>query len=163
MAKKKFNFIDVLIVVFVVAAVAATGFMYHSKTAGKNSGASGELTFTVEVTEVDKNYMDAVSEGDRVIFGTSSSDEAQVVGFEFKPAEKMEKNEEQGTFVLAQSDELFDAFITLKGTAAKTDDDIKIGSTAIKTGDSFEGKAKAPGDSSKAYLINGYVLDMSLE
>ena len=163
MDKKKFNFIDVLIVLFVIIAVAAVCIMYNSKTARKNSGASGELTFTVEVTEVDKNYMDALSKGDRVIFGTSSSDEAEVVSFEFKPAEKLEKDTANGAFVLSKSDKLSDAYITLKGTAVKTDDDIKIGSTALKTGDSFEGKAKGAGDSSKAYLINGYVLDMSLE
>lgn len=163
MAKKKFNFIDVLIVIFVIAAIAAVGFMYRSKTTGKKAGSAGELTFTVEVAEVDKNYIDAIKEGDRVVFGTSSSDDAEVVGFEFEPAEKLEKNEDEGKFVLSKSEELFDVFVTLKGTASKTEDDIKIGSTAIKTGDTFEGKAKAPGDTSKAYLINGYVLDMSLQ
>ena len=163
MAKKRFNFIDILIVAVVVLAIVAVCVMYNSKTSKKNHGSSGDLVFSVEVTEVDSNYMDSVSKGDRVIFGTSSSDEAEVIDFEFKPARKLEKKTVDGPFVLSEAENLCDAIITLKGKATRTDDDIKIGSTAIKTGDEFEGKAKGASDDSKAYLINGFVLDMSIE
>lgn len=162
MAVKKFNFIDFVIVAVVIFAVAAVCFMYGSKTDKDVSGDSANLTFTVEVTEVDRNYLDSIAEGDHVIFGTSSSDEAVVTGFEFACSRKLEKNTETGEFLISESDELYDAFITLSGSAVKTEDDIKIGSTAVKTGDTFEGKAKAAGESAKAYLIKGYVLDMSI-
>lgn len=161
MAKKRFNFIDVIIVAVVVAAVAAVCFMYSSKTSKNDSGDKNLLRFTVEVTDVEDNYINSVKVGDRVIFGTSSSDEAVVVGFEKTEAEKLEKDVETGKFVLVKSDKRYDALVTLEGKAVKTADDIKIGSTAVKTGDSFEGKAKGSGNEAKAYLINGYVLDMT--
>lgn len=162
MAKKfKFNFIDVCIILVIVAAIAAVGIMYGSKTEQVSVGSDGELYYTVLVTEVDKAYTEAITEGDLVIFGNSSSDGANVSSIDIQPAIKHTKNLETGGYENSVVEDRFDVYVTLKGSAVKGTDSINIGTTDIRTGEIFEGKGKS-GTTGKAYLVKGYVIDMTM-
>ncbi len=163
MAKKiRFNFIDVCIIAVVVAAVAALLYMYNSKTEQTVTGGGGVLTYSVLVTEVDSAYVDAVTEGDLVIFGSSSSDSATVKGAEVVPAINHTKNLVDGGYENSVIENRYDVTVTLCGNAVKTEDAIKIGTSEIRTGEMFEGKGKSP-ETGKAYLVKGYVIGMQME
>ena len=162
MAKKiKFNFIDVCIVLVVVAAIALVLNMYNSKTDNTAVGDGGVLEYRVLVTKVDQAYVDAVTKGDLVIFGSSSSDSANVTEIEVQPAVNHTKNLVDGGYENSIIEDRFDVYVTLQGSALKTEDSIKIGTTEIRTGEMFEGKGKSP-QTGKAYLVKGYVIGLNM-
>ena len=162
MAKKiRFNFIDVCIVVVLIAAVVILFGMYNSKTEETTVGHDGTLEYTVLVTDVDRSFVDAITNGDLVIFGSSSSDSANVVKTEAVPAIKHTKNLIDGGYENSVIEGRFDVSVTLSGTAVKGEESINIGTTKIRTGEIFEGKGKSA-ETGKAYLVKGYVIGMNM-
>ena len=159
--KIKFNFIDVCIILVVIAAIVVVGIMYSSKTETVSIGSDGELYFTVLVTETDEAYTKAITVDDMVIFGTSSSDSAVVTAIDIQPAVNHVKNLETGGYENAVIEDRYDVYVTLKGSAIKGENSFDIGTTDIRTGEIFEGKGKSS-TTEKAYLVKGYVIDMSM-
>ncbi len=161
--KFKFNFIDVIIILVVVSMVFALIYLYRGKTnkTALNTG-TGVLTYSVEVEEAPLSYPDAMRVGDMVIFGNSSSDSAIITNIEVRPSEHHVKDTVNGGYKTNSVEGACDVIVTMEGNAVKGVNDIKIGSSEIRTGELFEGKAKSK-ETGKAYFVEGYVLGMDME
>lgn len=158
----RFNFIDVLIIAVLVLAFAGVSvYMVNTGRVGSNKGNKGNTVFTVLLTEVDELYASAVTVGDFVRFGNYEADEnncGSIVNVKKENSMRHTANTLDGSYDNVPVDGRYDLVITVQGDGVLTNENLVIGTTKIRTGETFYGKV-AGGKSGKGYKIDGYIID----
>jgi len=146
--KKRFTFIDALIILFILAAAAAvvmkSGVINTSK---KNA----EITFDVLVAECEDNVIDSISEGDVVSISNKEKDTGVVKSFRLEDSLAMTYNSEKGEYYLKALDRKKDIYITIQADVNISENLIQVGTTPVKVGTAMPVRGKG-------YALSGYIV-----
>lgn len=140
MAEKKrkiaFGFIDVLILLAVVAVLVVFSFYASGKWEDNNGGKAAQtMTYTVEVSNVDKDVAEQFKKGDAL--RDSRKDTAigtitEVKGID--PYKAPTTNEENGTYVMSERPGKYTVTFEVKSAYQQTGNDVKISDVDVKVG-----------------------------
>lgn len=140
---KKFNIIDVLIVVLI--AVIAAGGIFAVKQLTKEKDTETKI-IVLEIREQKESFCDVVKIGDTVYDGTDNKELGKVKDFEIKQAEKDGKSTVDGTVKHSEVPDRFDILLDIE---ASKNTDVQVGKQMwIET---------------SAYKASGYVLGVTEE
>ncbi len=155
----KFGIIDLLIVVFVIAAlVGAYVFLNNGDANDKDSKKleSVDVYFTVELKTQPEELKDIVKVGDKVIDSIKGGELGKVVKVEPKKATNIMENQDEGTFANAEYDDLYDVYVTIKGKPTSIKKDIMVSGQVIKVGRTAYFK-------NKNYAYSGFIVEMDVK
>lgn len=138
--KTKFNIVDVIIIV-IILAVIATGCFAYFKFANKDNNASvqantAKIEFVIEVnnlTETAANSFKA-AEGSPVSFGETTSGYGTLTYVDVIPYRKWVKNTEDGEVVVSEVPNRYTAKVTIQSDVEKSDTAFTCGSEVITVG-----------------------------
>ncbi len=120
--KKKFNIIDLVIVLVIVAVTAAVIMIMGIKDKTEQTQPK---TVVVEVRQRSENFCNTPQEGDIIINATTKEEIGTLLKKEVVPATNIVSSVEDGTFVNAEIPEYYDLYLTI---SIHSDTDIaKIG------------------------------------
>lgn len=152
---KKFNFLDVLIVLaIVVVAIVGVG-MLRGASGADQAEQTSKIIYTVEETEATIEQVEAVTVGDRVSIGVNGVDSSIVTDITSKPAEKVTFDSLTGKYVKVEIPEKYTLQVTCEADATVSDMAISAGSTPIRVGAEFSLKGRG-------YAVIGYVVKSEL-
>lgn len=141
---KKFNWIDGLIVLLVIA-VAAGGYWYLNHKGKASLEKSSKIEFTVEVSKVPLAVAEAYHIGDEVTFGTKNVDTGVISKVEILPHSEEMTN--SGSVKLVPMESFYNANVTIKTVGRVTDEAMQssqevlnVGTNMIFHGKGFAGK-----------------------
>ncbi len=141
MKKIKFNLIDILVVVLVLALIA--GGVFFAKSYNKNEE-QGTKTIVLEAKELKKSICDVVKTDDIAYDGTKNTRLGEIVDFEVKPAMTDSISSRDGVVKKVEIPERYDLYLTIE---VPQNSDIQIGEHFwIET---------------SVFKCNGYVLEIN--
>lgn len=149
MKKIKFNYVDVLIMILVVG-VFAFGYKFINKSVRTNSTAP-QVSFTVEVAQVEKDYKDRFEVGDEIRDAIKGDILGKVEKIEATAATELTENRVAGTYVVSELENREDVYITIKGTPSSFGADIIMAQQEIKVGNKIY--IKKPGCVGRGYIV----------
>lgn len=118
---KKFNIIDVLIVVF-VAAVVAVGMLAVNRFT--KDEATETKTVILEITDQKEGFCSVIKEGEIVYDGTENTKLGTVTSYEIKPCEKYGTSLIDGTVKRSEVPDRYDILLYIE---APKDTDVQVG------------------------------------
>ena len=160
MTKPKFNFIDGLVILFIVAAIALGVYLLagNSATTGETGGvqnitAEYRVEFTQSEPEVYESFLKALENGESVWVGEKERFEGKIMDVTYTPATKVITNYQTGEATLAEYPDLYDITVLLQSAAVETNDSITASGTAIRVGNEVAVKGKG-------FAGYGFVVDL---
>ncbi len=83
--KRKFNIIDFLLILIVIAVIASAAYIFFPSSIIRNITAdkTEEIQYTLELTGVDEEYLESIKEGDTVLDSVSKSNIGTVDAVDF--------------------------------------------------------------------------------
>ena len=154
--KKKFNFIDICIVLFVVLAVVFAVKYFSVGGTKQNSGAKQDIYYTVEVKSMPYDIKDHIKEGDSVRNSMKGYELGVVSKVDIRKNVEIREDMLDGKFIETSFPDRCDAYITIKATPEISDNGTaSINSEEIKIG-------KMMYIRSKKYAFSGFVVEMNL-
>ena len=150
MAKKvKFNLMDCLIVLTVVAVIAGGLFVLSNLKGGSSTAGAKEITlrYTVELAKEDQAIMEqfvsAAERGDKCFVGEKERAEAVIKEVTYTPAKELTTNTRTGEAVWAEVPDKYCVNVTLESKGSDTDTEVVAGGGAmIKVGAETSVKGK---------------------
>ncbi len=118
---KKYNIIDVLIVIVIAAIIGGGIFAVRMLTKEDNTETK---TIQLEITEQKESFCKIIKEGDEVYDGTENKKLGKVVNFEIKTAQKYGKSAIDGTIKKSEIPDRFDILLDIE---APKDTDVQVG------------------------------------
>lgn len=136
--KPKFNLVDALIIVLILA-VATVGVLFvKSKTGAGNSG-SVTVRYAVEFKEKDEALGEmfklALENKEGATVTEKDKIPAKIVGVEVVPSTMTVANSNTGKLTKSEIEGKYDIIVTLESLATETDRDISLGATPIAVGE----------------------------
>ncbi|MGE5632711.1 MAG: DUF4330 domain-containing protein [Caulobacteraceae bacterium] len=150
----KINIIDLLIVLLVIA-VAAGAYIVLFNGNGKQASESSKVIYDFEITNVNKDFVDAINPGDPIRDSVRGNDLGTVVSKSAKSATMLNEDLINGRYVIADVPDAYDVTITIEANATITPANVIIGGAEVKVGKKFFIKGKG-------YANQGFVTKMSL-
>ena len=151
--KRKFNYVDVIIILLVVAAGFA-GFKFLNKTSLVASDVP-QVSFTVEVKNNPPEYKTLVREGDDIKDAIKGGAFGKVTGVKAAPNKEYMEDKIDGAFVETSHEGREDVYITITGTPTTFGKNIMFASQEVKVGKQVFIK-------SKEYVGSGFIVDMEI-
>lgn len=150
--KVKFNGIDVLIIVLIIA-VACAGFyiLYGRNQAGVVSAQDTKVTVVVELTGREQNLADEIKVGDTVMIGEKDKMPAVVENVEIVPAKMTGYDTINGAVKNSLIPGQVDIRITMSGDGSETEKSVEISGVSIRVGE--ETVVASKGWAGKGYVI----------
>lgn len=143
---KKFNWIDAVIIILVIA-LCAGGYWYlnrHGKIASKQTT---KIEFTIAVSRVPIEVANAYHVGDKVTFGTKNVDTGVISNVVIIPFTQDIANPTTGELQKAKIEGFYDAYVTIQTQGTETDkliqssqETLNVGVEMIFHGKGFSGK-----------------------
>lgn len=156
MSKAKFNFIDALIILVILLAVLAGGYVIAS---GKLSVGNGKETikiqYQVEIKEKTKEYGDNIKIGDKVLVGDKEKAAATVEGVEIVPFKIISEDKTQGIVHYSEVPDVYDVILTLNSEGSQTDTGIYADNTQVRIGEKITVRGNG-------YSGNGYIVGLEV-
>ncbi len=152
---KKFNFLDVIILVVVVAAAIVGIGMLRDASGAAQAGQSAKVVYTVEDADAPLELVQAVQVGDRVNIGVNGVDSSVVTDVQYRPAEKVVFDSLAGNYVKTELPDKYELQVTCQAEAAVSDMSISAGNTPVRVGAEFSVKGRG-------YAVIGYVIQSEL-
>lgn len=154
-SKTKFNFFDVLIILFVVCA-ALFCYKYFLNTSEK-SGNTNEISYVVELKRKGDSYQDQIKVGDEISDAIKGGYYGKVTDVKWEKCTEINPNAETGEYVEAEVENRYNYYITITGIPTTyTDSKIMFASQDVRVGNEIYIR-------SKNYSGEGYVVDMILD
>lgn len=155
MKNKKFNIIDLIIVLLVVSVICAGGFayMYFFKSSDNVDANTAKIQYTIEVNGITEEAANSFRAGDSVTLGVSASGSGVIVKTEVKNYEKITTDTDTGRHILTEVPEEFTASVTIESTVSKSDTAYTTGSEVIAVGKEMPFNARGAA-SEKCYIID---------
>lgn len=149
MKKARFTFIDLLIILVIVAAAVLAVWKVVPQRIGKDNTTA---VFTVMLTEKDTAFLDAIHIDDAVSISNKEKDGGIITKIEAKDAESLQFNSIKGEYILDQAKNKKDIFVTIEADASESGSMIQVGSTPVKVGLPMPVRGK--GYASMGYVVN---------
>lgn len=131
---KKFGFVDIIIILLVVALLAV-GYKIVSDKEGTSSAAISDVEFTVELSKLDKEVADMICVGDDIYDSLKGGYYGKVVDVKVQKATELFENTDSGSFVISEYPDKYNAYVTIHGTPTSiTDGNILFASQKVKVG-----------------------------
>jgi len=148
MDKPKFNLLDGIIVLLIVAIAAAGVFLLTGRGGGKGAvdAQNTKAVFCVQFTKVDASVYDkfkaAMDNEESVWVGIKERFEGKIEGIEFGPSTKLTTNLRNGKAYLAEDPTTYDVTVTINAPAVETDSAISASGMAIRVGEETSVRGK---------------------
>lgn len=154
MKKSKFTFID-LFIVLVVVAVAFVAYLFLKPSEGATAKTT-KINFTVLATAQQEGISSLVTSGDDVVISFSEDVHATVVDAYEEERKEYHFNTFAGKYIQGKVKEKSDVFVNLTCDATVSDTAISRDGLPIRVGDEMPVRGKG-------YVIKGYVIDVTEE
>lgn len=140
--KIKFNSIDLLIIILLIAVTAAGGWFMTNR--GKQSALSSNKTVevTVELTDKDKAFTELPKIGDRVVLGEKVKMNAVVTKVDIKNATMLGYDTLGGRILDSEIPEHYDVQITVQAQGSESPGEVTINGNGVRVGMGIAMKAK---------------------
>lgn len=137
--KVRFNFIDALIVLLILAVIGAAVYLVLNDFRTPKILGSGNLDFEVRISEVDETSLEMIQKGLTVKDSVTGEVIGTIVNVQKTPSRYYSKTaiEKDGVYTLSVSEyeDVYDVTVTINTTAAKDARGIhQIGNTRILVG-----------------------------
>lgn len=160
--KKKpfFNIIDVLVVLILIVAIAASFWLLRNKNASIgssfSSSAATPVEFTLLVLKSDAVTIPDIERqiGADVYCSTDNSYLGTLTAVEPEVYSNIEYSTVAGSYVIYEDEAYRTVYLTIRGDASITDKDITVGSSSIKVGATLAVKGKG-------FAVNSYIVDIN--
>ena len=117
--KKKFNIMDIIIILVVIAVCAAVVLvMGTNKQLPK---AEEPATVVLEIPQKSESFCNAAQEGDIIKDTNTKKEWGKIIKKEVKPAETILTSAEEGKFVKSLVPDLYDVYLTISFNSGKED------------------------------------------
>lgn len=156
MKNKKFNIIDLLIILLIVAVICAGVFayMYFFKSSDNSVNTNTvNIQFTIEVNGITEDAANSFKVGDSVTLGASASGSGVIKNTEVKEYRMITSNEEDGTYQWTGVPGEYTALVTVESNVVKTDTAYTTGSEVISVGKQMPFNARGAA-SEKCYIVD---------
>ena len=155
MKNKKFNIIDLLIILLVVAVICAGVFayMYFFKSSDNVNTNMAKIQYTIEVNGITEDAANSFNTGDSVTLGASASGSGVIVKTEVEEYKMITTNAEDGAYQWMVVPGEYTALVTVESTVAKTDTAYTTGSEVIAVGKHMPFNARGAA-CEKCYIVD---------
>ena len=136
---KKFNLIDALIILAVIAGLAFGAYRMIGR-GGIGFGKDSVMArYKIELTGKTEEYCDnAFKVGDTVFIGEKERTKGVVIDIEVKDCYRMTLNSVEGRYDWNKVPDRYDVILTVESGSSETDDDIKAeGQTLLHVGEAY--------------------------
>lgn len=159
MDKPKFNLLDGIILLLIVAIAAAGIFLF----AGGNGGdtvvgtQNTQAVFKIQLTRVDESlyekFRSALDSGESVWVGIKERFEGKIEELEFGPSTRITTDMRSGKAKLSEDPTAFDLTVTINAAAVENDGSISASGTPIRVGEETSVRGKG-------FAGFGFVIDL---
>lgn len=139
--KVKFNVMDVIIVLILLAAIGAGVFLLGGSAQG-GSTQTKTIELQVELAKQEEAFTKLPKVGDKAAIGVKEKMDVTVTKVEVKPAVTTAEDVLNGTRPLVEIPKRYDVLITLEGEGVETDGAVKLNDVAARVGDEAVIKSK---------------------
>ncbi len=153
--KRRFNGMDLFIVILVAAAVAGIIFIRNMASKPVSGGSDGDLVnieYTLEFRKLRSDVIGYVASGDTVKDPDNKQDIGRVVSVQSVPYSEIEYNYSDGGAYMAENPDLSDLLITISARATKTSGGYYISGVKFLVGKSCNVRSK--GFAGSGYCIS---------
>lgn len=145
----KITFIDVLVVLVVIAAVIFAVLRVNDG----QSIVTKPVTYTVLITEQIPEVAENIKPAENVLLDTATNSMGDVIDVQVTASGKPNPDVENGVFVWDETDERKDIYVTIKTNATDNEWGYDIGEQHIRIGESQT-------ISARDYALVGYIVDI---
>lgn len=149
--KKKWTFVDTLIVILVVAAGVGLFKVFGTQ---KAKGDTKTIEAVVLLAREDKEVADAISKGDEITISLTEKDTAVLKDIRVEDAETMVFNAIDGKYAIEPVDGKIDIYATIELDVTENDYAFTSGSTVVKVGEKLPFRGKG-------YALEGYIIQIT--
>ena len=141
--KSRFNFIDVIIIVLILAITAALVYLFVYKKSASSSVGEKTVVYTLKISGVNADYLSMIKENDVLLDSSTGTELGTVSKVVSKPTlyigdTVIDDGNGGKTVAHSEYDNLFDLYVTLSVTASVDERGIAyIGSNRILVGSPF--------------------------
>lgn len=148
--KKKWTFVDTLIVILVIVAGVALVNVFG---VSKGTGETKKIEAVILITQQESEVADAVkkAKGDAVTISLTEKDSGIIKDVRSETAQTQTYNSIDGKYVIEQVDGKVDIYATVELDVTENDYAYTCGSTVVKVGESMPFRGKG-------YALEGYVI-----
>jgi len=150
----KINIIDLLIVLLVIA-IAGGVYLVFFGGSDKQVVETSKVIYDFEITNVNKDFVDAINMGDFIRDSTRGNELGTVVSKAPRKATMLNEDLINGRYIIAEVPDAYDVVITIEADADITPANIIVGGAEIKVGKKFFIKGKG-------YANQGFVTKITL-
>jgi len=150
----RINIVDLLIVLILVS-IAAGAYMFFFGGSDKQVLETSKVVYDFEITNVNKDFVDAITPGDPIRDSTRGNELGTVVSKTSRNATMLNEDLINGRYVIAEVPDAYDVVITIEANGNITPANIIVGGAEVKVGKKFFIKGKG-------YANQGFVTKITL-
>lgn len=151
----KLNIVDLLIVLIILSIAGGAYYMFFGGSE-KQVVQTSKVIYEFEITNVNKDFVDAINPGDPIRDNVRGSEMGTVTGKTSRSATMLNEDLISGRYVIADVPGMYDVVITIEADANITPANVIVGgNTEIKVGKKFSIKGKG-------YANQGFIIGMTL-
>ncbi len=151
--KKKWTFVDTLIIILVIVAGVGLFKVFGTQ---KATGDTKTIEAVVLIAKADKEAADAITKGDNITISLTEKDTAVLKDINIEDAETMVFNAIDGKYIIETIEDKVDIYATIELDATENDYAFKTGSTVVKVGEKLPFRGKG-------YALEGYVIEIKAD
>lgn len=151
--KKKWTFVDTLIVILVIIAGVALVKVFGTS---KATGDTKTVEAVVLLAKEDKEVAEAINKGDDITISLTEKDTGILKDIEVKDAETLVYNSIDGEYVIEPVEGKVDIYATIELLATENEYSFTSGSTVVKVGEKLPFRGKG-------YALEGYVIEIKAD
>lgn len=152
---RHFNFLDIFIIVIVVAVIGGGWFAYRNYTQNQQANMY-DAEYQVEIKGVEQSFVDAITKGDALRESIKGNALGTVVDIAATPATNVNTDYLNGRFVEVPVPNKLDLVLKIRSKAVMTEQSITVGGLTIKIGQRLYVKGKG-------YANQGYILNIDIK
>lgn len=150
----KINIVDLLIVLLIIS-IAGGIYLVFFGGSDKQVVETRKVVYDFEITNVNMEFIDAITPGDPIRDSTRGNELGTVVSKTSRNATMLNEDIINGRYVIADVPDAYDVVITIEAKANITPANIIVGGAEVKVGKKFFIKGKG-------YANQGFVTKMTL-
>ena len=151
----KVNIVDLIIILVILSLIGGIYFVFFGGS-DKQVVETSKIVYEFEITNVNKDFFDAITPGDPIRDNIRGNEIGTVVSKVFRKATMLNEDLINGKYVIVEVPDAYDVVITIEGKANITPANIIVGGAEIKIGKKFSIKGKG-------YANQGFVTKITLE
>ena len=151
----RLNIVDIIIILVLLALVGGVYYVFFGGS-DKQVVETSRVLYEFEITNVNKDFVDAINPGDPIRDNVRGNEIGTVVSKTSRNATMLNEDLINGRYVIADVPDRYDVVMTIEGQANITPANIIIGGAEIKVGKRFSIKGKG-------YANQGFVTKITMD